>query len=85
MAYAITVHKCQGLSLDCAIVDLSDEVLCAGMTYVAVSRVRSLDGHLLIRLQLSCPMIASRKLIDYEVALEMIFLYMKLLSKKRHS
>jgi len=36
VAYAITVHKCQGLSLDCAI-DLSDKVFCAGM---AVSRVR---------------------------------------------
>ena len=26
LAYAVTIHKCQGLSLDCAIVDLSDEV-----------------------------------------------------------
>jgi len=25
-AYAATIHKCQGLSLDCAIVDLSDQV-----------------------------------------------------------
>ena len=24
LAYAVTIHKCQGLSLDCAIVDLSD-------------------------------------------------------------
>ena len=35
------IHKCQGLSLDCAIVDLSDEV---GMAYVLLSRVRSLPG-----------------------------------------
>ncbi len=33
LAYAVTIHKCQGLSLDCAIVDLSDS---AGMTYVAL-------------------------------------------------
>ena len=26
LAYAVTIHKCQGLSLDCAIVDLSEEV-----------------------------------------------------------
>ncbi len=26
LAYAVTIHKCQGLSLDCAIVDLSDRV-----------------------------------------------------------
>ena len=44
LAYAVTIHKCQGLSLDCAIVDLSSKVFCAGMAYVAISRVRSLDG-----------------------------------------
>ena len=44
VAYAITVHKCQGLSLDCAIIDLSNKVFCAGMAYVHVSRVRSLGG-----------------------------------------
>jgi len=44
LAYTVTIHKCQGLSLDCAIVDLSNKVICAGMAYVALSRVRSLDG-----------------------------------------
>ena len=44
LAYAVTIHKCQGLSLDCAIVDLSAEVFSDGMAYVALSRVRSLDG-----------------------------------------
>ena len=42
--FAITIHTCQGLSIDCAIVDLSDEVFSDGMAYVALSRVRSLDG-----------------------------------------
>ena len=44
LAYAVTIHKCQGLSLDCAIVDLSDEVFTDGMAYVALSKVRLLDG-----------------------------------------
>ncbi len=44
LAYAVTIHKCQGLSLDCAIVDLSDRVFSAGMAYVALSRVRALSG-----------------------------------------
>ena len=40
----MTIHKCQGLSLDCAIVDLSDKVFSAHMAYMALSRVRSLAG-----------------------------------------
>ena len=44
LAYAVTIHKCQGLSLDCAIIDLSEKIFADGMAYVALSRVRSLDG-----------------------------------------
>ncbi len=43
LAYAITIHKSQSLSLDSAILDLSD-CFCNHMVYVALSRVRSLDG-----------------------------------------
>ena len=50
LAYAVTIHKCQGLSLDCAIVDLSDRIFAAGMAYVALSRVRSLSGLHLVEL-----------------------------------
>ena len=34
LAFAVTIHKCQGLSLDCAVVDLSENVFSAGMAYV---------------------------------------------------
>ena len=44
LAYGVTIHKCQGLSLDCALVDLSDKVFSPGMAYVAISRVRTLQG-----------------------------------------
>ena len=37
LAYGVTIHKHQGLSLDCVIVDLSDKVFSPGMVYVAVS------------------------------------------------
>jgi ATP-dependent DNA helicase PIF1 len=48
LAYAITVHKCQGLSLKCAIIDLGNSIFGPGMAYVALSRVTNLTGlHLL--------------------------------------
>ena len=44
LAFAVTIHKCQGLSLDNAIIDLSNNVFSAGMAYVALSLVRTLSG-----------------------------------------
>lgn len=49
LAWAITVHKSQGMSLDVAEIDLSKSFV-PGMGYVALSRVRTLDGMKLIGL-----------------------------------
>ena len=43
-SWAITIHKSQGLTLDYAIIDIGSNIFADGQTYVALSRVRCLEG-----------------------------------------
>lgn len=59
LAWAITVHKSQGLTFDRAIIDVGN-AFAPGQVYVALSRLRSLDG-LMLRTHISEAVISSDK------------------------
>lgn len=44
LAWALTIHKIQGSTLDMASIDVGNQIFECGQTYVALSRVKSLDG-----------------------------------------
>lgn len=44
LAWAITIHKSQGLTFSRAVIDFTGGVFAGGQTYVALSRCTSLDG-----------------------------------------
>lgn len=42
--WAVTIHKSQGMTLDNAVIDLGRGAFTSGQTYVALSRIKELDG-----------------------------------------
>jgi ATP-dependent DNA helicase PIF1 len=44
LVYAIIVHKSQGLTLLRVVLNIDQKEHCLGLTYIAISRVKALDG-----------------------------------------
>lgn len=68
LAWAITIHKSQGMTLDAAEIDLGDAFE-PGMGYVALSRVRSLNGLKLMNLN-EMALRVHPKILQYDRALK---------------
>jgi ATP-dependent exoDNAse (exonuclease V) alpha subunit len=68
LAWAITVHKSQGMSLDAAEIDLSKSFI-KGMGYVALSRVRSLSGLKLLGLN-ETALLVDEEILEYDETLK---------------
>jgi len=62
LAWAVTIHKAQGKTLDAAVIDLGQRAFAPGQTYVAFSRLTSLDG-----LYLKRPLSPSDIIVDQDV------------------
>jgi ATP-dependent DNA helicase PIF1 len=67
LAYALSIHKVQGCTLDYAIIDIGHSVFEENMSYVALSRVRNLQGLFLLNFQPYKIMPAKEALEFYEL------------------
>lgn len=68
LAWAITIHKSQGMSLDAAEIDLAKSFE-PGMGYVALSRVRSLKGIKLLGLNETALQV-NPQIVEYDKSLQ---------------
>jgi len=70
MGYGITIHKSQGMTLDECILDLGSGAFSHGQTYVALSRIRSLDNLFLESDIQQSDLIVDQEVIDFYKQLE---------------
>ena len=64
-AYAITVHKSQGLTLRNVLVDIGNNIFACGQAYVAMSRVTSFSGLHLINFDPHCIKALDSAVMEY--------------------
>lgn len=65
LGYAFTIHKSQGQSFDSMLLDLKSNIFASGQLYVALSRIRTLDGLYLTRPVAFSDIIVDEKIIQF--------------------
>jgi|GEM_PF-161546 len=65
LAWAITIHKSQGLTFEKLIIDFHTGTFASGQAYVALSRVKNLDRLYLKRPLVLWDVLVSEKVLDY--------------------
>lgn len=63
--YAVTIHKSQGMSLDHAVIDWGRGAFCHGQAYVALSRLRTLEGLGMIGQMTTNDVIVDREVTEF--------------------
>ena len=53
LAYALTIHRCQGMTLDSVVIDLGPSIFEYGQAYTALSRVRNSNSICLVAVEAS--------------------------------
>jgi hypothetical protein len=71
LAWAATIHKCQGQTFEKAIIDFDSGSFAHGMTYVALSRVKSIDGLHLIRPIRFSDVIFDKRIYKFQESVEL--------------
>ena len=65
LAYAITIHKSQGMTLDCVDLRLGNGCFAHGQLYTALSRVRNLNGLKIERQLTADDVILDEQVVDF--------------------
>ena len=64
LAYAISIHKSQGSSIDCLELDLGSDIFVSGQTYTALSRATNINNIKIINIDKSS-FFVNKKIIDF--------------------